>query len=130
MYCGYCGRLSHRCECLQADSDLASFLNRGGRAFQAKWQAKPYKRAVPPQVKRRERAALKRHYSNWYRQLAERYGEGCFNCGCKGDLALDHVIPIAKGGLSTLDNLQLLCAECNRVKGKLTIDCRPFTDTA
>jgi 5-methylcytosine-specific restriction endonuclease McrA len=37
---------------------------------------------------------------------------------------LDHVIPVAKGGQSVLENLQLLCAECNRLKGKLVIDCR------
>ena len=41
-------------------------------------------------------------------------------------LVLDHVIPIAKGGLSRFENLQLLCAECNRIKGKLMIDCREF----
>ena len=127
MCCGYCGRLSHRCACQQVDSDIAVFHRRSGRAFTANWRATPYKRAAPPQVKRRERAALKKRYSEWYQQLVERYGERCFNCGSEDNLVLDHVIPIAKGGVSAIDNLQLLCAECNRIKGKLVIDCRSFT---
>ncbi|WP_082628258.1 HNH endonuclease [Actinobaculum massiliense] len=32
-------------------------------------------------------------------------------------LEIDHIIPIARGGLSTEDNLQTLCWRCNRHKG-------------
>ena len=32
------------------------------------------------------------------------------------DLQYDHVIPLALGGASTTDNLQLLCGQCNRQK--------------
>ncbi len=32
-------------------------------------------------------------------------------------LEVDHIIPIAKGGLTTEDNLQTLCWKCNRSKG-------------
>lgn len=35
--------------------------------------------------------------------------------GCK--LEVDHKVPVAKGGLDELDNLQTLCFECNRGKG-------------
>jgi hypothetical protein len=31
-------------------------------------------------------------------------------------LEVDHVIPLSKGGLSTLENLQTLCWRCNRAK--------------
>ena len=54
------------------------------------------------------------------------FGEHCANCGGVDTLVLDHIIPIAKGGRSRYDNLQLLCADCNRIKGKLVIDCRAF----
>lgn len=31
-------------------------------------------------------------------------------------LEVDHILPVSKGGLSTLDNLQTLCWKCNRTK--------------
>ena len=44
----------------------------------------------------------------------------CCTC-CRGSIAnahhMDHVIPKAKGGASTLANLQLLCPGCNILKG-------------
>ncbi len=126
-YCSYCGRLSRRCACHQANSDLQRFLARGGKCYAPSWRDAPYKRAVPPQVKSRERKTLQRHYKAWYGELAAEQGESCVNCGESDKLVLDHVIPIAKGGLSRLDNLQLLCSTCNRIKGKLAIDCRSFT---
>jgi 5-methylcytosine-specific restriction endonuclease McrA len=124
MICGYCGRGSRRCECGDDDSDLRRFLARGGGEFAARWRETPYKRGVPPQIKRRERATLRAHYTVWYAALVEHYGARCLNCGANEHLAIDHVIPIAKGGESALENLQLLCAECNRLKGKLVVDCR------
>lgn len=42
----------------------------------------------------------------------------CRKCGRKtNDLEIDHIIPIAKGGKSTFDNLQTLCHKCNCKKG-------------
>ena len=32
-------------------------------------------------------------------------------------LHVDHIMPLARGGPNTLDNLQLLCARCNLAKG-------------
>ena len=42
--------------------------------------------------------------------------------GCKMDFPfkifeVDHVIPQSKGGTDHLDNLQMLCPHCNKVKG-------------
>ena len=101
-------------------------MARGGRACAPPRRQSHYKRGVPPQVKRRERQTLRQHYRLWYGQLTEVYGERCANCGERGQLVIDHIVPIAKGGLSERGNLQLLCASCNRIKGKLVIDCRPF----
>ncbi len=100
-------------------------MERGGQVYAPSRREAPYKRGVPPQIKQAERGKLKKRYKAWYAALAESNGERCANCGDGNDLALDHVIPIAKGGLSRLDNLQLLCSTCNRIKGKLAIDCRP-----
>lgn len=126
-YCGYCGRLTRRCACGEPDSDIRRFLARGQREFAPKLSQSAPKWAVPPQIKRRERGRLRRHYRQWHRQLVAVAGERCANCRATEALVLDHVIPIAKGGMSLFDNLQLLCADCNRVKGKLMIDCRDFT---
>ena len=37
-----------------------------------------------------------------------------------GEDALDHRIPISKGGLTVYDNLVIACATCNRIKGTKT----------
>jgi len=40
----------------------------------------------------------------------------CAKCGSNQQLEIDHVIPISKGGATSVRNLQLLCRECNRSK--------------
>ena len=125
-YCAYCGRVAHRCQCAEEDSRLRQFLERGSKAYQPSWMDAPYKRGVPPQIKKRERAILRKNYEAWFSELAERDGEHCANCGLSAEdtkLVLDHIISIAKSGKSELENLQILCAECNRIKGKLCVNC-------
>lgn len=46
-----------------------------------------------------------------------RDGGRCRHCGAHTELQFDHVIPLALGGSSDADNLQLLCGPCNRRKG-------------
>ena len=48
-----------------------------------------------------------------------RDGNRCRMCGryFSSGLEIDHIIPIAKGGKSTYDNLQTLCRSCNKKKG-------------
>ena len=59
-----------------------------------------------------------------YRQNAHvLYGEQegtCAGCGSHFEFRhfeVDHVIPRSRGGTDHLDNLQLLCGHCNRIKG-------------
>ncbi len=49
--------------------------------------------------------------------IYKRDGNRCRKCGrSTGDLEVDHIYPIAKGGKSTFDNLQTLCHRCNTLK--------------
>ena len=56
------------------------------------------------------------------------YGEqGGYCAGCDHhyqmkDLEIDHIIPKADGGTDHVGNLQLLCGNCNKVKGKRTME--------
>ena len=47
----------------------------------------------------------------------QRDGGRCCECGGDFELQYDHVIPFSLGGAATAENLQLLCAGCNRDKG-------------
>lgn len=52
--------------------------------------------------------------------IMRRDGFRCCICGATAkdgvNLEVDHIIPISKGGQSTMDNLQTLCERCNRGK--------------
>lgn len=48
----------------------------------------------------------------------ERDDGRCVNCGSGERLTIDHVVPVAEGGVDDLDNLQTLCISCNSRKGK------------
>ena len=53
--------------------------------------------------------------------IYDRDGWRCRKCGTRAkNLEIDHIVPIAKGGKTTLDNLQTLCHRCNKIKGDKT----------
>ena len=62
-------------------------------------------------------------------QIKERDHYTCCQCGNSVQkepnllLEIDHIIPVAKGGLTREDNLQTLCWKCNRSKGTKILDC-------
>lgn len=55
-------------------------------------------------------------------QVLMRDGNRCRLCGVEcndglHNIHFDHIIPWSKGGETTLDNLQVLCSDCNLAKG-------------
>jgi len=61
--------------------------------------------------------APKRHISRDVRQRVwQRYGGRCAECGDDRYLEFDHIIPVAKGGSNSDNNVQLLCRGCNMAK--------------
>lgn len=92
--------------------NLDKLLMHMAREFQGLWDPTVIKRKssvvesdtryVPTQV----RAAV------WERDVGR-----CQNCGSYYALEIDHKVPFAKGGKTTVENLQLLCRNCNQRKG-------------
>jgi hypothetical protein len=50
------------------------------------------------------------------RDVIERDGLRCVECGSTDDLQLDHILPVALGGATSVENLHVLCGGCNRAK--------------
>lgn len=58
-----------------------------------------------------------RHIPRDVRQRVwQKYGGRCADCGATDYLEFDHVIPVAKGGSNSDNNIQLLCRRCNLSK--------------
>lgn len=62
-------------------------------------------------------------------RLIAEFGNRCFRCLAKPDfktvLDVDHIVPVARGGINVYENFQLLCGPCNSWKHTKIIDFRP-----
>jgi hypothetical protein len=61
---------------------------------------------------------------------------GLITCACCGfaskskiSFQIDHIVPISKGGLSEISNLQILCRKCNAIKGDQIINFQNIKTT-
>ena len=72
------------------------------------------------QIRReRHKARALRDSQWWKRRLAKGV---CHYCGCKkppGELTMDHIVPIARGGRSSKGNVVTACKDCNNKKKQL-----------
>jgi 5-methylcytosine-specific restriction endonuclease McrA len=51
----------------------------------------------------------------------------CRCCGSSEKLTIDHIVPLTRGGSNDLDNLQILCRNCNSRKGNRCLNTASFT---
>lgn len=75
---------------------------------------------------------MKRTYNDNERwALYEQSSGRCQICGKElwGVFEVDHIRPFSKGGTTTLDNAQVLCVQCNRSKGNMYEEWKPFPIT-
>ena len=71
---------------------------------------------------KRERAKARELRKSPYFQELLRKGI-CHYCGKKfppGELTIDHIVPVVRGGRSTRGNMVVCCKACNMTKGCLT----------
>src|SRR5712691_5452039 len=59
--------------------------------------------------------------------VLQRGSERCAICGKQHDLEIDHIIPVTRGGLASLSNLQVLCSWCNRAKSNHYLHRESYT---
>jgi 5-methylcytosine-specific restriction endonuclease McrA len=95
---------------------------------------KAYERANPERKHaiRHNRSARKKKNGGTFtgaqwRALCDWFGNVCLCCGVSSLLTIDHVVPVAKGGVNSIDNLQPLCGRCNARKCAKTTDYRDPT---
>jgi hypothetical protein len=104
---------------------IVAVLSKAGRWFGRK--TKLYDPSLPPvppttferyRAQQQRTATLSRHIPQhkkeevWWRD-----GGKCRNCGRQGyGIQIDHVVPFSRGGDHSMNNLQLLCRQCNQRK--------------
>ena len=62
--------------------------------------------------------------ANEWESVLDRFNGKCAKCGSAENIHMDHVVPLAKGGRHSVDNVQPLCATCNMRKHTKTEDYR------
>jgi len=83
------------------------------------------------EIRREKDKARKLRKSRWWQQ---RLAIGvCYYCGRvfePKDLTMDHIVPLARGGRSTKENLATSCKECNtRKKTLLPIEWEEYMES-
>jgi len=90
------------------------------REWYKKWREENREllRAIDSNKRDRRRAKMKSNgtFKVTTKDAKKLYQKNCVFCGTHENIVIDHVIPIAKGGVHGIGNLQPLCYSCNSRK--------------
>lgn len=86
-----------------------------------RYQINPYLRLYNRQKSKRRKAAIRNSLSVQLSgaQISNRFAQFdcvCAYCGAAGDLHIEHVVPISKGGTHSIGNIVPSCPRCNYSK--------------
>lgn len=81
-------------------------------------------RAIKRNRRSRESAGGETVSAEQWKSVLDRFGGKCAKCGSRESVEMDHVVPLARGGLHTPENTQPLCRSCNRRKSTRIADYR------
>lgn len=71
-------------------------------------------------IVRDQRLRANKSYKITTKEIIKLKKSPCFECGSTIAIQIDHIIPIALGGVNGIGNLMPLCKDCNLSKGKKT----------
>jgi len=93
------------------------------REWHKKWKEenRDLARAIDSNKRDRRRALMKKNgtFRVTNKDAKKLYQKNCVFCGENENIEIDHVIPIAKGGVHGISNLQPLCHSCNSKKSDM-----------
>lgn len=87
-------------------------------------KANASKRASEATRRARKAKAICKVKKTDYENLSKILGSNCLCCGSSENIQWDHVVPLAKGGEHSVNNLQPLCRKCNEKKQANIADYR------
>jgi 5-methylcytosine-specific restriction endonuclease McrA len=98
------------------------------RALNKKWRKSKTGRIITATIKANYRSKVKRISSRDMAEVLRRnilqFGRAtCYLCKKRVPISrahIDHKIPVSRGGMNTISNLELACAYCNRSKKNKT----------
>ncbi|MBZ0155758.1 MAG: HNH endonuclease [Alphaproteobacteria bacterium] len=73
--------------------------------------------ATEREIRREKSVARELRKSSWWRRKCA--GGACYYCRSKvppGELTMDHLVPLVRGGRSVKSNIVAACKECNNKK--------------
>jgi len=122
--CHHCGKTNHAPAISPDSADIVGLLEalgQAGRAYAAEFKLPLEEHPIdfltapaPLPFEQTQRSPIPEtvRHEVWRRDQGK-----CVTCGSNANLQYDHIIPVARGGATSVTNLQLLCERCNQAKG-------------